>query len=165
MIRALGLVIALLLAALVLQTKRLQDARIAVASMAAEIQSLRADNAEARVAAESAARTVEHNLWAAAIAAEAKYQEGIQHAKSAADRVVADLRAGTVRLRSEWAGCETSRLSQGAAAAIELGQAERRRHESAGRIVRAVDECAAQVSALIGDAQAVRAAINAGVDR
>lgn len=163
MTRVLAYLAAILLALVLVQTRRLHDARIAVASMAVEAAKLRADNADARADAEASARTIEHNLWAAAIAAETRYRKGIDDAKSAADRVVADLRAGTLRLRSEWAGCETSRLSEGAAAAVELGEAERRRRESAGRIVRAVDACDAHVVALIDDAQSVRALINAPV--
>lgn len=43
------------------------------------------------------------------------------------------------RLRHEWAGCETARLSDGAAAAAEAAEQDRLRAASAARIVRAVE--------------------------
>lgn len=50
--------------------------------------------------------------------------------------VAADLRAGNLRLRQQWAGCETSRLSDAAAAAAERDALAKLRDEAAGRIVR-----------------------------
>ena len=64
---------------------------------------------------------------------------------------VADLRSGTLKLRDEWRGCEARLggvMSGAAAAAGRAADAEQRRQASAGAIVRAADECDAQVTAL-----------------
>lgn len=50
--------------------------------------------------------------------------------------VVADLRAGNLRLRDGWASCETQRLSEAAVGAGERDAATQRREEFASRVVR-----------------------------
>lgn len=63
-----------------------------------------------------------------------------EQARSAAEAVpaavVADLRAGNLRLRKQWQGCEASRMSDAAAAARERDALAQLRDEAAGRIVR-----------------------------
>lgn len=58
-------------------------------------------------------------------------------APAVADAVVADVRAGDLRLRDGWASCETQRLSDAAAGAIERDAAAERRANFAGAVVRA----------------------------
>lgn len=135
------------------QTHRLDKAKLTIAERDKAI-------AEAATKAQETARIAESNLNKARDEASLKFEEGKKHAKLEHDRVVAGLGAGSIRLRREWAACETQRLSDGAAAERELGDAEQRRNQSAARIVRAADECDAQVAALIDDAEKVRAVIN-----
>lgn len=98
--------------------------------------------------AEQAAREQERRHAEALNAAAEKYEQDKRHAQEQADRVVADMRAGTLRLRREWAGCETARVSAATAAAAEPDATAADRSESAGRIVRAAAECDAQVTGL-----------------
>jgi len=104
--------------------------------------------AEANAKALQDARAAELKLAQANDAAAQQYERGKQDAQSEADRVVADLRSGNLKLRQQWAGCETSRLSESTASTRELDAEKRRRAESASRIVRAADECDAQVAGL-----------------
>ena len=102
-------------------------------------------------AADEAERVTDTNIditEAVAAAADEAYKKGFQDAEDARARLVADLRAGNVQLREYWAGCETDRLAQSAASALELGRLARDREESAGRIVQAADQCDAQVIGL-----------------
>ena len=63
-------------------------------------------------------------------------EEKRTHAETVPAAVAADLRAGNIRLRREWQGCETQRLSDATAAAIERDALAASRDEAAGRIVR-----------------------------
>lgn len=81
-------------------------------------------------------------------AAQDAYKKGHKDAEAARARTVADLQSGSLQLRNHWAGCETQRLADSAAAAAELGRLARDREESAGRIVQAADQCDAQVIGL-----------------
>lgn len=63
-------------------------------------------------------------------------------------RRLAGLRAGNLRLRDQWQGCKARGVPGVAGTASEPDAAGDGRAESAGRIVRAADECAAQVSGL-----------------
>lgn len=125
-----------------IQTVRLHRSQLALVT-------IQRDAAKAQADAQAAARKAEQDMAQAVADADAQYERGKQDAQATADRVAADLRAGTLRLRREWAQCETGRLSAGAAAARELGEAEQQRIESAGRIVRAAAECDAHTAALI----------------
>jgi hypothetical protein len=110
--------------------------------------------ADANLAAEQHAREKEQQEAQALAQAAEQYEKGKKDADAAHDRVLADMRAGTVQLRKHWAACETGRLSAGAASAAQLDAAQRDREESAARIVRAAKQCDEQVSAL---QQALRA--------
>lgn len=68
----------------------------------------------------------------------AKHEEDREAAATVPAAVVADLRAGNVRLRREWAGCETQRLSEASAAAVERDALARLRDEATGAAVRVV---------------------------
>lgn len=66
----------------------------------------------------------------------AKHEEDRTAAAAVPDAVVAELRAGQLRLRDGWAGCETQRLSDATATAIERDAATQRRAQFAGAVVR-----------------------------
>ena len=93
-------------------------------------------------------RQLEQNLMTAHAGVSEAYEKGKKDAEATGAAVTADLRAGNLRLQQRWAGCETQRLSDSAAAASELDAAARDREESAGRIVRAAAQCDAQVRGL-----------------
>ncbi|RRU05595.1 lysis system i-spanin subunit Rz [Stenotrophomonas sp. 278] len=110
--------------------------------------SWRGDRAEAKEngqqAAASAAqvqqlnevRATEHTQAADVAAIGAKHEEDRAAAPAVADAVVADLRAGNLRLRDGWASCETRRLSEAADSTRERDAAAQRREEFAGAVVR-----------------------------
>lgn len=130
------------------------------AECAAQQAAVKAQLAAATAAVTDAARKVEQVKAAAAIDAADAYAKGKHDAETAANGVVDGLRAGTLRLRDEWRGCQArldGALSGAAAAAGRADAAEQRRGESAGRIVRAAAECDAQVSALQALVRADRA--------
>jgi len=123
------------------QAVQIKQARATIATM-------QRDAATAQAKAERDAREKEYRLGVAQAAVSESYERGKSDAQTAADHAVADLRAGAVRLRAQWRGCEAGRVSDAAAAAREHDAAEQRRADSAGRIVRAAAACDAQVSAL-----------------
>lgn len=104
----------------------------------ADLADSRKEVAESRAetAAHVAARTAEHEQADKLAAIGAKHEEDRAAAPSVADALVADLRAGNVRLRKEWAGCETQRLSEASAAAVERDALAQRREQLAGAVVR-----------------------------
>lgn len=65
-----------------------------------------------------------------------QHEEDRRDAETVPAAVAADLRAGNLRLRKEWAGCETQRLSDATAAAIERDALAQLRDEAAGAVVR-----------------------------
>ncbi len=86
----------------------------------------RAEGVEARQQASASAavveqvsqtRATEHTQAAAVAAIGAKHEEDRAAAQAVPDAVVAELRAGTVRLRHDLATCHTDRLSEAAAGA------------------------------------------------
>lgn len=62
------------------------------------------------------------------------------------------------RIRKLWAGCETNRLSDGAAAAAEVAEQDRLRRASAARVVRACELAQSERDETIDRYQAVSAA-------
>ena len=89
-----------------------------------------------QVEAVQATRSIEQSQGQALATIGAKHEEDREAAEAVPAAVVADLRAGNVRLRREWAGCETQRLSDAAAGAVERDALAASREEAAGRIVR-----------------------------
>ena len=65
-----------------------------------------------------------------------EHEEDRRDAESVPAAVVADLRAGKLRLRREWAGCETARLSDSVAGSIERDALAASRDALAGAVVR-----------------------------
>lgn len=101
----------------------------------------------AETAAHVAARTAEHEQADKLAAIGAKHEEDRASAPSVADAVVAGVRSGDLRLRDGWASCETQRLSEASAAAIERDAATERRAEFAAAVVRVGAEADSQLAA------------------
>jgi len=135
------------------QTLKLANAKTAIADLRADIAN---GNATAQKAAADTSTSIVDVLWNADTA----YQRGLDDAKSMADRDAAALRDGTLRMRREWAACETGRLADGSAAAIELGEAVERRNALALAVVRVGAECDAKERTLIAAYNGVRDRIN-----
>lgn len=150
---AVGGFILILLIALGYQTHELDAAKLTITKRDNQILAMNEE-------AQKSARDSENAIAEARAEAGKKFEEDKKNAQTEHDRIVAGLNGGVIKLRREWATCETDRLSESAAAVTKLGEAERRRNESAGRIIRAVDECVAQTAALINDAESVRKHVN-----
>lgn len=137
MIRALALLLVVAFAVAGVQTCRLADAQLALATAQRDA-----------VAAELAARTHEYETTVAFNVAANDSRKAIDNAKNTSAALVADLRAGNRRLRDDWSGCNADRVSIIAAAAAGADAAERRRQDSAGRIIGAGDACDAKNAGL-----------------
>lgn len=116
----------------------------------------RAEGAEAHQQASASAaqvdqgnetRATEHRQAADVAAIGAKHEEDRIAAPAVADAVVADVRAGDLRLRDGWASCETQRLSEAAATARERDAGTERRADFAGAVVRAGRDADDQLAA------------------
>lgn len=137
------------LAVWVVQQVRVLDARAEAADARRELAQERATRAElwAEFEAESRKQEAEHRRQMDAIAAET--QRKLDDAQAAADRTVADLRAGNIRLRAHWEGCQaTAELSRAAESAASADDAAKLREQAAARIVRVGAECDAHVMGL-----------------
>lgn len=76
-------------------------------------------------------------------------EQGIAHAVGEQQRIVADVRSGTVRLRDEWAGCPASNPVSGDAAGQSRADGEADvRATAAGAVVRVGDDADLQVRGL-----------------
>jgi hypothetical protein len=102
----------------------------------------------AAVKASEAARKHEQQDAANSARIAEAYEKGKRDAETASRAVVAGLRAGTVRLRKQWQGCEADRVSGPSAGPAEPDAAADSRAESVGRITRAVNEAEAQIRGL-----------------
>lgn len=105
-------------------------------------------------ATEDALRNSERRREAEQVRAQRMYEIAAQSeqeridAQAAADRTIADLRAGTVRLREHWQGCPEPRLPGIDPAPGEPDAGTRDREKGAAAIVSAAAECDAQVRGL-----------------
>ena len=90
--------------------------------------------AQAETKAVESARTAEREQADKLAAIGAKHEEDRAAAPAVADAVVAGVRSGDIRLRDGWASCETQRLSEASAAAIERDAATERRAEFAAAV-------------------------------
>ena len=93
-----------------------------------------------------------------------KHEQDRQAAEAVPDAVVADLRAGNLRLRREWAGCETQRLSDAAAGARERDALAASRDALAGEVVRIGRDADDQLAACQAVVKADREAINGAAE-
>ena len=155
MIQALSIALAIAVALLLVQTHRVHALRLSAAE-----NDIALANAEAR--AEQVARDTSTSIVDALYGADAMYQRGLTDAQAVSDRDAVALRRGALRLRHEWAACETGRLADGAATQRELDQAAERRSALALEIVHVGAECDAKEKSLIAAYDAVRLAINRG---
>lgn len=121
----------------------------AVSDASAEQAKQEASQARAEVDALRKTLDTERKRADAMTAIAQNYEEEKDAAAAESDRVIADLRAGNLRLRQLWqAQAATADLSQAVARAAQPDEGARDREESAARIVRAADECDAQVRGL-----------------
>ncbi|MBB5875881.1 hypothetical protein [Xanthomonas sp. 3498] len=95
-----------------------------------------AGDAKGEAAAQADARQTEHTQGQAMADIGAKHEEDRTAAAAVPAAVVADLRAGNLKLRDGWASCETQRLSEASASTRERDAATQYREEFAARIVR-----------------------------
>ena len=105
------------------------------------------DGQKALAASEAARKHEQQDAANSARIAQA-YEQGKADAEAAGKRVADDLRSGNLKLRKEWRGCETSKLSDAATRPAEPDAARADREESAGRIVRAAREADEQIKGL-----------------
>ena len=113
---------------------------------------LRADTAEQRaeslageLRSTQAALKAEHDQAQRQAAIARQYEQDKADAQAAADRTIADLRAGNLRLRQRWQGC---RVPGPAAAPGEPDGAAADREQGASDLVRAAAEADAQIRGL-----------------
>ncbi len=106
-----------------------------------------AKQARTETKAVESARTAEHQQADTLATIGETHEQARAAAPAVADAVVADLRAGNLRLRDGWASCETQRLSDASAAARERDAAAQRRAEFAGAVVRAGRDADDQLAA------------------
>lgn len=95
----------------------------------------RAAGAEAAAAQVNQTRATEHAQAETLAAIGAKHEEDRAAAETVPAAVVADLRAGRLQLRDDLATCNTARLSEAVAGAVERDQAAQLRAEVAGALV------------------------------
>lgn len=124
----------------------------------AQVAAIQRDAANAEASAQRAARSAEQAQAARNAKIDAAYQRGLNDAKATADRVVADLRDGNLRLREQWRGCEAAarvpapaaaQSGPDAAAGVPAEDPQRAvRDASAGRLVRYGAEADALITAL-----------------
>lgn len=131
-----------------IQTVRLHHAQLVIAETAKLAAQAQAD-------AQAKARAIEHAQAQAVANAATEYERGKADAQATADAVAADLRTGALRLRREWAQCETGRLSAAAAATRELETTAASRDALAAAIIRVGAECDAKERELIAAYQGV----------
>jgi hypothetical protein len=132
---------------------------VAAAEGDARLRSMQAQIEAERRASERDARDAESRHRDALIVAAQQYEKDKIDAQAAADRTIADLRSGAVRLRQHWQGCvATSALSGAAATAAVADDGAELRRQDSGDLVRIGEECDAQVRGL----QAVALACSAG---
>lgn len=132
-----------------------------------EINRLTAQIASEREASSEASRLKEQEHAAALAAASTHYQEELKNAKANSDRLVADLRAGNVKLQDRWHACVAASVvpsPAGSAGADDAGS--RLRAEGEGSVlgdiadqVRDADEADAWIKYLQSVVRADRAAM------
>jgi len=100
--------------------------------------------------AEAAQRSREEHQAAGIQSAADSYQKGMADAERASKKTVADLAAGNLRLRDQWATCRaTASVAVSAAAGGQRADGEDGlRAEGIGRVLRIVGQCQAQRDAL-----------------
>lgn len=103
---------------------------------------------KAIAAAQESARAVEAQQVVSANKAAESYEMGKRDVQVKSDKLVADLRSGTERLRKRWQGSSDQCLRNLGASAAELDAAKRDREESVSRAIRAAADADAQIAGL-----------------
>lgn len=116
--------------------------------------------AQGEAKAQGSARNAEQATGQTLATIGEKHEQDRQAAEAVPDAVVADLRAGNLRLRREWQGCEARRMSDAAAGAIERDALAASRDALAGDLVRVGRDADDQLRACQAVVQADREAIN-----
>lgn len=127
---------------------RVNSAHAALATLQAEQAKQEAADAKALADAQAKARAAEQAQAEAIAKIAAEYERGKTDAQSAADRVAADLRNGTLRLRRELTGCQAGRVQEAAAGTGQPARAPVNGSDLAGAAVGAGARCDATVRAL-----------------
>lgn len=122
----------------------------------AEAAKTEAQIATLTLKASEAARAEEKAKADAVNAVATAYERGKTDAKANGERVAADLRAGNLRLRDQWRGCEARGVSGTATGAGEPAGSAELRATGAGDLVRAAAEADAWIRALQSVTQADR---------
>lgn len=115
----------------------------------ADVDALQSQMRQAQAEAEASARDIEHQHAAQLSRLAEQYEQERQDAQATADRTIADLRDGAIRLRNEWQGCTAAGsvpAAAGSAGSADDGAALRA--AGAADLVRAAAECDAQVRGL-----------------
>lgn len=126
-----------------------------------------AGDAKVEATAQAGARVAEHTQGQAMADIGAKHEEDRTAAQAVPATVVAGLRDGSLQLRDDLATCETQRLSEAAAGAIERDAPAQLRAEIAGaavQIVRDADDQLRAAQAVIVADRAAKAAVMQGDD-
>lgn len=123
------------------------DRRAAKAEVA--LSAYKRDVAQELALSEAKARQVEQERNEAVSKAAANYEQGKQDAEAEAKRIADGIADGSIRLRKQWAACETGRLSDRAAVAGELAAERRLREAAIGRVLGIGREADQHVQALI----------------
>lgn len=116
--------------------------------------------ARAETAAQKQARSTEQAAGKTLATIGANHESARIAAQAVPAAVVADLRAGNVRLRNEWQGCKAGRLSDAATATAERDALAASRDALAGDLVRVGRDADDQLRACQAVVLADRAAIN-----
>lgn len=106
-----------------------------------------AGDAKGEAKAQADARQVEHTQGQAMADIGAKHEKDRTAAQAVPAAVVAELRSGSLQLRDDLATCETQRLSEAAAGAVERDAPAQLRAEVAGAAVQIVRDADDQVRA------------------
>lgn len=110
-----------------------------------------------QVLAEQGARALEQTKGQELAKIGAKHEEDREAAVAVPAAVVADLRAGNLQLRRQWAACETNRVSESAAGAAERDALAELRAKDQGDLVRVGRDADDQVRACQATVKADRA--------
>jgi len=100
-----------------------------------------------QVLAEQGARALEQTNGQELAKIGAKHEQDREAAEAVPAAVVADLRAGNLQLRRQWAACETNRVSESAAGAAERDALAELRAKDQGDLVRVGRDADDQVRA------------------
>lgn len=113
-----------------------------------------------QVLAEQGARALEQTKGQELAKIGAKHEQDREAAEAIPAAVVADLRAGNLQLRRQWAACETNRVSESAAGIAERDALAELRAKDQGDLVRIGRDADDQIGACQATVKADRAAVS-----